>query len=284
MTVTNLLTNMVVLTLQWPYISPGDVPTNTPAFQNYALHVMFTNAQDLAAKLNLDTNLIATNKVTEFEALATVFGVRGDITFAGRYNFSYRFGKWMGFIDQSYNELLAYSEIQKQRSKRLKKALAAHNLLNDASATTLAETRFRALGTAETSTFTNLTEKQTSDLVDDETRDMPFYQITWEVPWTSERRAAIESARRRTGPPAETNRIHKLKPPAKEVSADTFSMIISGLTEKVVWVGNSSPYFKMASPTNYLELLGYPPNTLFVAPRRSEPGKPPEYETIDLKP
>jgi hypothetical protein len=58
MIITNLLTNMVALTLQ------GAIPTNTPGFQAYATQVMFTNAQALASKWHLDESLVATNRIS----------------------------------------------------------------------------------------------------------------------------------------------------------------------------------------------------------------------------
>jgi hypothetical protein len=62
MIVTNLLTNMVVLTLE------GAIPRNTPAFQDHVFHTMFTNAQVVASRWHLDRSLIATDKITYFKA------------------------------------------------------------------------------------------------------------------------------------------------------------------------------------------------------------------------
>src|SRR5580698_1619943 len=105
MTITNLLTNMVALALHFPAVSL-DIPTNTPAFKDYAFQVMLTNAETLAAKFNLDTNLVVSNKVTEFYAVPTVFGIRGGITFAGRYGFGYKFGRWTSFSDNIDDKLM----------------------------------------------------------------------------------------------------------------------------------------------------------------------------------
>jgi hypothetical protein len=75
MTITNLLTNIVVLTLGGDITTNtlggfrattpgGDIPTNTPAFHAYAFHTTLTNAQAFAGPLGIDPSHIASNNVT----------------------------------------------------------------------------------------------------------------------------------------------------------------------------------------------------------------------------
>jgi hypothetical protein len=93
MIITNLLTNMVLLG------SLDIIQTNTPAFQEYAYHAMFTNAQAITAAWHLDESLISTNKVTRFEADPTIVGVHGYIEFEKRYHFAYDWGIFSDFTD-----------------------------------------------------------------------------------------------------------------------------------------------------------------------------------------
>jgi hypothetical protein len=65
MIIINLLTNMIVLTLQ------STIPTNTPAFREYAFHEMFSHASTMVVGWNLELpRPITTNMVTDFHSVA----------------------------------------------------------------------------------------------------------------------------------------------------------------------------------------------------------------------
>src|SRR6266540_2254725 len=103
MVITNLLTNMVVLALQ------GAIPTNTPAFQAYALHVMLTNAQALALKWHLDESLIVSNRITKLDVTPYPEGFSASVVFDDRYIFGTARGDSIGFTDKAYYQAWAFS-------------------------------------------------------------------------------------------------------------------------------------------------------------------------------
>jgi hypothetical protein len=98
MIITNLLTNMIVLTVS------GGIPTNTPAFRDYAFQVMFTNAQSLAARWHLDQNQTTSNNVTVFSATPEPAGMTASIVFGNRYVFGASAGGPIGFTDSFYHK------------------------------------------------------------------------------------------------------------------------------------------------------------------------------------
>ena len=79
MIITNLLTNMVVVTFA------GAMHTNTPAFRDFAYEAVLTNAQVVAAKWRLDRSAISAGNVTRFAAAPLVEGYDALIVFGGRY-------------------------------------------------------------------------------------------------------------------------------------------------------------------------------------------------------
>ena len=90
---TNLLTNMVVLTLH------NTIPTNTPAFQEYAFREMFSQASNMIVSWNLDLpRPITTNMVTDFHAAADSLGPEGIIVFSNRFVFSWLYSLAYGKI------------------------------------------------------------------------------------------------------------------------------------------------------------------------------------------
>ena len=96
--ITNLLANMVVLTMQ------STIPTNTPAFQRYAFNEMFHHATNMAISWNLDlSSPIATNAVTAFHAVADQGGASGDIVLSNRFYFQWWYGGLPSFNDQIYS-------------------------------------------------------------------------------------------------------------------------------------------------------------------------------------
>jgi hypothetical protein len=95
---TNLLTNMVVLTMQ----GFGMLPTNTPAFEEYALHTMVTNAEAIAIKWNLDAKYMSTNNII-YELEPGAAGIWGYVLFGNRYRFVSLVGDFSCFGDELYD-------------------------------------------------------------------------------------------------------------------------------------------------------------------------------------
>src|SRR5258706_16335174 len=100
MVFTNLLVNMVVLTIH------GAIPTNTPAIRSYAFETLFTNAQAVAHAWHLDESLISSNKVTELQIEPYPSGINGWIIFEQRYSIGTGRGSRVGFTDHLSDEHL----------------------------------------------------------------------------------------------------------------------------------------------------------------------------------
>src|SRR5437867_7767673 len=103
MIITNLLLNMVVLTVH------GAIPTNTPAFQQYAFELLLTNAQATAAKWCLDQSLVTAKNVTWFEAVAYPHGPTATMVFGNRYLFRTWDGDFTDYSDEAFYERSVFS-------------------------------------------------------------------------------------------------------------------------------------------------------------------------------
>lgn len=283
MTITNLLANMLVVGLHGGAFS-SDIPTNTPAFQSFASDCMLTNSKMIATALAWDTNVVDRKDVTDSFAIPNTYGMRGSITFGKRYTFSYSKGALAGCSDQAYSELTIFGADQKQHEKMLKEWLSQSDLLNETSAKAVALSELSSLGiNPNAMQFNKLTEKQETALVDGETRNLPFYTFTWQIPWSREETESYTSVQG-SNHLAESTHQGKLVAHPKKTGYNSFKMIVSGLSKKVVLIENNTSYFKLSSPTNFLSLLNLPPDTVFVKAKPEDPGKTKEYELIEAKP
>jgi len=252
MIITNLLTNMIVLNLS------GAIPTNTPAFQKYAFQTMFTNAQVIASKWNLDQTLIASNKVTSFWAEPYASGTAGGILFDKRYGFIYRNGKFSGFGDNAYTADFMSGEDDKKINIIIKQWLSATNILTKETAKDIAISAMRSIGLTDDANFKEPRAEQLLWHLKEESRFLPYYTFDWKstvIPAVSEALGFTNIV------------LHEFA-----------EIDVSGLNGRVVHFEQNSPYLKMAKPANYLEMLGLPPNTIFVKKKPTPSGQPPVYE------
>lgn len=228
---------MVVLTLL------GAIPKDTPAFQEYAFHAMFTNAQAVAAKWNLDQNLIATNRVTRWTAAAHRSGVSGVIIFSDRYAFAYESGE-LARLDHLYTPSFLMPGDKAYKSK-MKLWLAATNLLSLEQARTIADSALEAVGLepARTGARPKALGTQLTTPWKDVSEALPYYCFDWK-----------------------SNRF------------SVVSVEVSGMTGRIAHLENNTPIPALAKPANYLELLGLPSNTVFV--RRKYVSGQPAYEVL----
>src|SRR6185295_17032704 len=106
---TNLLTNMVVLGMA------NVIPANTPAFQEYAVHTMLTNADRIAAVWNLPVKPPLTKeRVTANSLRAHPLGIHGAITIDNRFTFRASNGRFDGFVDIPYEcQVFLTDDVQK---------------------------------------------------------------------------------------------------------------------------------------------------------------------------
>jgi len=294
MIITNLLTNMVVLSLL------GGKLTNTPAFQQYARQAMLTNAQYIAAEWHLDPASFTTNKVTGFWDEPSTRGLTGSISFDHRYAFSYRGGRLVGFsdeIDSYQGSLLAESgrdgrlegfsdrleidgpwpispEVGKKRIKAaLKRWVAATNQLSRTQALQVATAALEAIGLPPAALRAGKPPEVTQWHFDwkDERRLAPYYSVDWPTnyatPWGRLPWKGVSPAR-----PAKARWI-----------TNSFSLVrvnVSGISGKMTHLENNTSFLWLPKLANYLELLGLPTNTIFVK-RRVPWSEPPEYELYE---
>jgi hypothetical protein len=80
------------------------IPTNTPAFQEYALHTMITNAESVASQWNLDVKRPFTTNLVTYNGLKPhPLGISGAIVLVNRFAFRALYGRFDGFADNPTN-------------------------------------------------------------------------------------------------------------------------------------------------------------------------------------
>jgi hypothetical protein len=237
MIITNLLTNMVLLG------SLDIIQTNTPAFQEYAYHAMFTNAQAITAAWHLDESLISTNKVTRFEADPTIVGVHGYIEFEKRYHFAYDWGIFSDFTDFQNDIVAAKTPNVKANDAIFEQWLRATNLLTMKKARQLAASSFQAIGVPGDFRKPNQSEQMEYERKDGKTYPLPLYSFEW----------------------------------SDDKLIRIYRMEVSGVNSNVAHYFSVGPSVRLRPPTNYFDLLGLPPKPVFV---RKILEKTNEYEII----
>jgi len=236
---TNLLANIIVLT------SLNLIPTNTPAFQNYALHTMLTNVEVLVAQWGLDMRQpIKTNTVTHFQASPQPEGIRGNIVFNNRYLFRFNSGWLTEFNDLNEPSVFTSEDARKERAD-LKRRLEKTNLLTLEKAEKISESVLRSWGEAFAGTnFSKPSIRQQMRYYSqDAIHQLPYYEFEW-----------------------------------KKSRRTIMRVEVSGIISNVVSIETSLPSYKLPQPTNYLEMLGLSTNTVFVRRRPQPPPLPPRYE------
>jgi hypothetical protein len=232
--ITNLLTNMIVLALHGDFI-----PNNTPAFEQYAFQVMYTNAQSLGARWRLDQSLITSNNITRFDAKAHPRQIYTEMEFGGRYLFRTTKAGFLFFADERFclgsdfamwtNQALA-----DRYGGELKQQFSTSSTLSIKAARKIAESAMIAHGgpAAELRSSKPTHEEQLKlggDL-------LPYYKFEWQ---TEKGRCKVH---------------------------------ISGITTNIVHFEFEGPKsLRLKPPPNYLYLLGLSTNSIFV--RQVAPGE-----------
>jgi hypothetical protein len=241
MIITNLLANMVVLTLH------STIPTNTPAFQEYAFREMFSQSSNMIVSWNLDLpRPITTNMVTDFHADADRLGPQGLITFSNRFIFSWLYSGAPTFNDKPYNIMSALTPDVEMNDAMLEKWMRATNLLTMNKAEKIAEMAIKSVNVSMYKLdFKKPKHKwqRRYEWKDGKVYPLPYYEFRW----------------------------------------DTYKgyceVDVSGITHNVshfAFLGY--PYLQFQRPTNYFEMLGLPTNAVFVHPFYTPPGQPQRYE------
>jgi hypothetical protein len=246
--ITNLLTNMLVVG------SLGLLPTNynsKPAFQRYAFDAMFQQASNLAVTWNLDLpRPITTNIITSFKArYCAGEGIIGGIHFRNRFAFGWTAGKLNNFQDKLYIEMNAATDDVDRNDALFEKWMRATNHLTMDKACIIAESAMRSVvmpGERWRFGKPDHMTQMTYEWKDGKKYPMPLYRFRW------------------GGSPGWPD----------------YEVQVSGITSNVLQCHfvYDSPCEKSIDPTNYIELLGLPPNPIFVHRLYRLPGKPPTDE------
>lgn len=270
MIITNLLTNMVIATFT------GVLPTNivsTPALNDHAFQILYARARKVSSQLHLDEGIVNTNKVTHFKVLPCAYGPVASIGFDGRYYFGIRGNGSLNFSDGTHHQdaiiPTTSSTDMEAASKQLWLAFESFrfstNHLTLRKARRIAKTSAKAFGVDVDRMPGFRRVKNAEQMMFDDTRvshfepdgtvvigpkengvvyPLPYYTFGWERRFPSFAVCRVE---------------------------------VSGVSSNVVSFSYVGPSLKLSKPDHYLEMLGLPPDTVFVRPRTLSPGT---YEVV----
>jgi hypothetical protein len=224
------------------------IPTNTPAFQEYALHTMITNAESVASQWNLDVKRPFTTNLVTYNGLKPhPLGISGAIVLVNRFAFRALYGRFDGFADKPYECQVFLTDDVAKNDAVQEPWIRMTNLLTLQKAQKIAEDGLLSIGlTSDKTGFTNVdVAKQWQYDWDGKVYLLPYYTFKW-----------------------------------KSAQADA-QIDISGITSNIVGFDLVGPMLRLNRPTNYLELLGLPTNTVFVRRRFVPPGQPAAYELYE---
>lgn len=209
-------------------LKPRDsVGTNTPAFNNWAVNFMLTQANLVLTNWGLERNGPVTTNDTTWYYYPSQYGLCGSIaTTDGRYLWGFSYGKMDAVHDEDYfGRTLAYSE---QKSAELAKV---KSLITKTEARKIAEDALHALGftPALLGVRARPTVTQYNYEIGGKQLPLPLFRVVWTDPDDDENRPVLD-------------------------------VEVSGILKKVVSYSNyarHTPRFPL--PTNYFEMLGIKP-------------------------
>lgn len=213
----------------------GVIPTNTIAFQQYALSVMMTQAAYFSEKWNLEIpKPITTNEISFFSATPKTNSWNGTLGINNLYSFMVTDQSFWIFSDTRYytKTFVGHDEVcdalaQKTSCLTLEKSLsvARHALDN--------------IGLKEFGQANPTSLKQWKYESNGVTYPLPLYDVRWQS------------------------------------DNGVIDFQISGISSNVAEFSNATvqPLLKIPMPTNYLSMLGLPPDSVFI---RSRDVKPPD--------
>jgi len=217
---------MIVLALYGNYI-----PTNTPAIQQYAFQVMFTNAQALGASWHLDQTVITSNNITRFDARAHPRQIYANIQFGERYLFGTSKAGYVFFSDSNFGETSMPVTMDPAFVNRYGSASKSWtqttNSLSLEDAQKVAESAMHAYGVPAAEL--GFLQPKLKEQLKSGDKLLPYYKFEWE---TEKGRCKVH---------------------------------VSGLITNIVqFEFEGSEPLRLKPPSNYLDLLGLSTNTIFV--------------------
>ncbi len=229
-----------------------------PAFQEYAFQAMFQQASNLIVNWNLDLpRPVTTNMVTRFSAGASVDGPSGMMVFSNRFSFGWDAGKFAIFRDLPYVSDRTLSYDVDANDALLEQWMRATNLLTVEKARQIAESVFRSVAKpADLRKFKkpDKAKQMIYEWKDGKKYPLPYYIFKW----------GIDKDLANIGSPAD------------------YRVEVSGITSNVVCCSLlTPPGTETLRPTNYFELLGLPPNPIFVYRLPGPTNRPPIYKLYE---
>jgi len=223
------------------------IQTNTPQFQDYAFHAMFSQATNMAVKWNLDLpRPVTTNMVTEFKAVAYPAGIGGTIVFSNQFSFNWTAGGLPIFNDRINSCQITLSPDLEADNVILEKWMRATNLLTMETAQKVSTSTMRAAGLPLDKLKyekPKLVHQRIYEWKNGKNYPLPYYHFRWE---TEESSCSVD---------------------------------VSGINGKVVYFSFTGyPYLRFTKPANYFQMLGLPTNAVFVHRYPTAPNKMPVYE------
>jgi hypothetical protein len=227
------------------------IPTNTPAFQQYALQVTRSNAQMIAQGLGLDQRYMSTNRIA-CDFWSDVNGVNGWIVFGDRYRFEYESGAFHRFFDNEYSSFAsclphrrAEAQFPGENEAVVVRWLRMTNLFAGPSGIS------RALNVASNAL------------------------VRLALPYSGLRREEPCLFKGAGGPPSfqEFYRVTGTLTPVplyefawRDRAGEVALMEVSGIISNVTLLHLFPPYIVLSRPANYYQMLGLPTNPVFVTP------------------
>lgn len=212
------------------------IPTNTLAFQQYALGILLTQATVFVNQWHLDVPTpITTNMVTSFGTIPRTNSWGAGFTLSNRYSFLVSGGSFESFHDKKY---YANSFVGNDEASDAMAQMTNHLTLD--SALQVARHALHQVGIDEKELGLGEPAKLKQWQYDSNgvMYPLPLYAVRWET---------------------------------KEGVVD---MEISGVTSNVArfFQMTRAKSMRVPMPTNYLEMLGLPRDTVFVREMRKPPG------------
>ncbi len=234
----------------------GEIPTNTFAFQEYALDTLIKQAKVINEKWHIEIPASA-DRATNLLTIPTIEGMEGGVTIDNRYRLGIRSGRFIYFNDQLYSDYstppnylmsnLPPAEMVRQMREDVDRSIQASllqaqktNLLTKEKALQVAREALKQIGIEEK----NFPSAMTGAL---NRKELPVAEVT------------------QSSFPDRTGKLHWLPHytirwtyPGASVGPAT--MEVSGVTKKVTHYESDAAPVTIPIPTNYYQMLNIIPN------------------------
>ena len=270
MIITNLLTNMIILSVS------GRMPTNivnTPALNDYAFQYLYARAQRISMELPLDEGIVDKDNVTSFKVTPQPEGPVVLMVFHHRYCFTMGVNDSLGFSDAMYEKDAIFpatsSTDMEAASKQIRMAYEKFRLttnhLSMRKARRIAASSLKIFG-VDVPKLPGFRRVKSSEQMKFEDTTISHFEPDGSVVVQQKKNGAVYPL------PYYTFEWESMFP-----SFTSCTVEVSGVSSNVVTFYYVGPWSKLSKHDHYLEMLGLPPDTVFVRPRMLSPGT---YEVV----